>query len=121
MLTQIEFCNMQHIAAEDIEDWDKSMQLASKIIKQLPNTKGLGGTDRLRVFLDSMKLLGIRVDAGDYSENNAYIAMLIAKSTFKDYEHCFRQWEIKVLQGKMTLGSQPLLASKFMQKLHQHL
>ena len=112
---------MQHIAAEDIEDWDKSMQLASKIIKQLPNTKGLGGTDRLRVFLDSMKLLGIRVDAGDYTENNAFIAMLIAKSTFKDYENCFRQWEIKVLQGKMNLGSQPLLASKFMQKMHQDL
>ena len=112
---------MQHIAAEDVEDWDKSMQLASKIIKQLPNTIGLGVTERLRVFLDSMKLLDIRVEAGDYSENNAYIAMLIAKTTFKNYEDCFRQWEIKVLQGKMNLGSQPLLASKFMQKLHQNL
>ena len=121
MLTQTEFCSMQHIAVDEVEDWNKSMQLASKIIKQLPDTSGMGGTDRLRVFLDSMKLLGIRVDAGDYSENNAYIAMLIAKSTFKAYEDCFRQWEIKVLQGKMTLGSQPLLASKFMQKLHQEL
>ena len=102
---------------DDIEDWDKSMELASKIVKQLPDTSTLNATDRLNAFFDSIKLLEVRVESGNYSENNAFIAMLIAKQTFKHYERCFMQWEIKSLQGKLTLGSQPLLASKFMQKL----
>ena len=117
MITQQEFCNIQDMDAENIEDWDMSVELASKIIKQLPDTSGLNASDRLTVFFDSMRLLEVRVNNGTYSENNAFIAMLIAKMTFNQYERCFMQWEIKVLQGKMTLGSQPLLASKFMQRL----
>ena len=117
MISQKEFCSIQNIETGDIEDWDKSMELASKIIKQLPDTSSFNATDRLATFFDSMKLLEVRVNNGTYSENNAFIAMLIAKMSFNQYERCFMQWEIKALQGKMTLGSQPLLASKFMQRL----
>ncbi len=118
MVTKAEFCSIQNINADDIEDWEASLELASKLIKQLPNTSALNANDRLNAFLDSINLLEIRVKSGAYSENNAFVAMLVAKMTLKEYERCFMQWEIKVLQGKMTLGSQPLLASKFMQKLH---
>ncbi len=117
MINQLEFCSRLNLDTDDIEDWNKSMELASKIIKQLPDTSEFNATNRLMVFIDSIKLLEIRVENGTYSENNAFIAILIARMAFKQYEKCFLQWEIKVLQGKMTLGNQPLLASKFMQKM----
>ena len=119
MITQHEFCSIYNIQADEIEDWNASIELASKIVQQLPDTTGMNATDRLQTFFDSMKLLEIRVGNGTYTENVAFIAMLIAKHTFQPYDKCFLQWEIKVLQGKMTLGSQPLLASRFMQRLHK--
>ena len=119
MITQHEFCSIYNMPVSEVEDWDASKELASKIVQQLPDTSGMNASDRLKVFFDSMKLLEIRIVNGTYTENIAFIAMLVAKHIFKPYERCFLQWEIKVLQGRMSLGNQPLLASRFMQRLHK--